>query len=86
MHIVMLPKTACFAIEATPANIANSAGGLKRDCRPPSGRLGGKTAMKILKFGHFLVVRNCISHIFTSLTNSLAEYLKPAISHPNLVI
>ena len=55
----------------------------EKHCKPPSGGLAGKIALKILQFGHFKKYENCISDVFSSVVNSLPEYWKPDISHSN---
>ena len=67
----------------TARDSANSEGGIEKYCKPPSGGLGGKIALKIWQFGHFKKYENCISDVFSSVVNSLPEYWKPDISHPN---
>ena len=67
----------------TARDSANSEGGIEKHCKPPSGGLEGKIALKIWQFGHFKKYENCISDVFSNVVNSLPEYWKPDISHPN---
>ena len=46
-------KQRLLQLKATATNMSNSAGGLRRNCKPPSMGLSGKIAMKSLQFAHF---------------------------------
>lgn len=60
--------------------------GRGRHGEPRSDGLRGNAAMKTLQFDHSQLLVNCVSHLFTNVTNSLADYWKPTISHSDLVI